>query len=1145
MTDITGKDNKYYSINQYNFQSQNVNAETNDYLLFPIIENSSDYSVAISKARVDLSGIPLTTKNFPLKTYQVGLKNGNDEYFAYVRQLGAENVNYVFNVSAAGTFSKYKYDSTTGSTTNISLEYIIPISNYLQTIYQFVETDYQNTFLVGSAQANAQSFEKLIAFNTQGEVIYEANFTSIQAMCLDRQSNLYIADETDAGSIVKIYSLVETSNPIQVNLIQQITLDANGDNLKQIQTMCAEADLIVGSEANKITIYNTTSFDAITTYNEIDVVQLGHNSAILSNSDRFCLQDIGSVPDLLFGLEQGSDELTNLQTGGTFNQQGQWAAGKKTACSSKTNIGVGVGSDDNLYSFTYNPQTGTTSDNIATGDENINNCFNGTQNGNFYTLQNISELHALNAENSPSSGFNSSELDSAFGIGGSFPICCDSQISTNKIVALDTSNQMHITSFPILYKSVVSLTQTQVGGTFYSLTQDTTGSQINQTQSPPQVLIKNQYVKNNNYSGNLVFLCMAQSKNLNKYYVIYENIISNEVFVNFLNSDYTLDATFQVQDVYSENIYGLCAIKDIGFCITNGTNIAYLYDNTGTLQSNINLGAVAVSGVVSFQCACSSDGFLAISTNNQILIWDVNTLDNPILKSTQTFSPIDYPTQYISGIDFVNLPSPGTGYQIYFSTNGLNDIGLGNPIVTTLWTAPVDEETYLFTVFPTLLNILPNNKNLAYQFQNIYVNTFIFGTEITCKIGDSNGVCTQNLYCYNVGANGWFSQYTTTPIISEASTYIDCVPLPRLNNTYSWKPITVTGGGTIVNFGISQTNPNLIYALNSAGTSFVGNLENNAITFTENTSISAQYQTVNVLPQTTAAYDTYMKTYSISSQAKIGDYHFDTINILGMARNAIANEFLVSTNSSNTLFNFTPDNSLAWTNTNITGLNLIYAKNGEDLNFGDISIYDFQTLIDAINAAFLEAYNKVPSGIFSQAPFITLNFQNGLATLSYSSDYTSDPLVKGILMNSNLHQLLYFFSTIDTFNPNYFLISLPENSTSLQQTSKSLYLFNQLDKILFISNTIFVFGSYFGQNSTNNIVNDIDVPTNADGYMNNISQVLYFQPTFLRPYIMASQNPLQNINLQCWYSTLQGEQYRVPLVPGGNWNARLIFPRRY
>ena len=82
MSDLTSKDSLYYTISQYNESANTQLADKNENLIYPLIQNASDYQVSVSKARVDLSSIPLTTHNIPLKTYQVGIRNGNDEYTA-------------------------------------------------------------------------------------------------------------------------------------------------------------------------------------------------------------------------------------------------------------------------------------------------------------------------------------------------------------------------------------------------------------------------------------------------------------------------------------------------------------------------------------------------------------------------------------------------------------------------------------------------------------------------------------------------------------------------------------------------------------------------------------------------------------------------------------------------------------------------------------------------------------------------------------------------------------------------------------------------------------------------------------------------------------------------------------------------------
>lgn len=1141
MTDLTTKDNKYYTVSQFNPTNNNVNAQTNDVLLYPIIENASDYQVAISKARIDLSGIPLTTHNIPLKTYEVGLKNGNDEYTAFVRQLNAENKNYLYNVSTGGTYSKYVY-LTGGTTTQVNLPNAIPISSYLTNVYQFIETDFQNVFIVGSTDTS-ENYNTLIGFNSGGSVIYQNVFSSIQAMCLDRQSNLYLAIESGTGSVIEVYHLLETSNPIGFNLVQTITQDANGSPLSQIQTMCAEAQLIVGSQANTITIYDTISWNPITTYTEASITQLGNSSAILSGYDRFCVEDKGNLPDLLFGLAFGGstpNTLINLETESVFNSQGTWALGKKTACSAKSGAGYGLGTDNYLYGFGYNPVDGTTTVNTLISGDVYENVCNGTQEGGVYVLYQASQLLGMNAENNPNGSTSLSTLDDTFAIGGSLPLQLDSQINTHRLVGLDTSNTLHITSAPVLLKSAVSISQNSTN-TNYIMSQDAVGAVIGGTATPPQALTMNQVQYTQSPVANtIVYHTLAHSRNNNEYLLLFQDTNGNTLNCSILNANFTVSSSIDVTTAIGigEPPYGLCDILGTNICITNRSNTVYIFNYAGTVISTITLPTFGTQ-YPSFQVSCTSDGYLAISSNTNIYIYDVNTPSAPVLKSNQTFTPVGLPTQYIGGIHLEKLSGPD--YELYFTANGTTPMVGGFPQLTSLYSAPITSPSFTFTSPPSLLSVLPEGQVACRFLQSVYVNKFVTGTEVSIKLqtGTSTSPSSQ-VYTYNVTGN-FFNQYSVTP----TTNLVDFVPLERTLGQYTWLPITATGAGTIVGFGISQTNPNLIYALNTAGTCFSGILSltpTPSIAFSEYTAVTTANATINVLPQPTSQFDWYVKNFNISSQTAHGEYHYSSTPVYSIARNAISGEFLVS--AGGTLTSYAPsDFSSQWTNATITGLNLIYSKNSEDIDAGDANIYDFQTLIDAINVAFEEAFAKAPSGVFTQAPSVSLNFNNGLATLTYSSDYTST--TKGILMNSNLHQLLYYFSVKDDFNPNFFRVVLPANSTSLTQTSKSLYLFNQLDKILFISNTIFVFGSYFGANNTNNIITDIDVPTNSDGYMNNLGQVVYYQPSFLRPFILSSNIPLSRIQMEVWYSTLSGEQYQLQLVPDGNWNAKLIFPRRY
>ena len=1157
MTDITSKDNKYYSLSQYNGTTSNVLAETNDVLLYPIIENASDYQVAISKARIDLSGIPLTENNIPLKTYQVGLKNGNDEYTAYVRQLNASDSNYLYNVSSGGTYSKYLYSTASGTATQITLPYSIPISSYLTNVYQFVETDFQNVFIVGSTDTS-ENYNTLIGFSSGGSVIYQNVFSSIQAMCLDRQSNLYLAIESGSGSVIEVYHLVETSNPIGFNLVQTITQDANGSPLSQIQTMCAEAQLIVGSKANTITIYDTISWNPITTYNEAGITQLGNSSAILSSYDRFCVEDKGNIPDLLVGIPTGSTTMENMLTAGTF-VSGVWLPTANQAIwagSGANGYAFGIGNDNNTYAYTYDYQTGvSTAPFLANSTVGMKSAFKASQINSLYGLvagtTGATVAWNINQQTPPNNSW--SIVDRAmFPANSQAPISVDTQQNTQKLVMVGTDNNLYQTSTPYAPKTFYNFKTVQVGSTFSIAvaqqgvgwnTTGTTAFSVPQNSfslysSSAYTPIPQKFVKSGNVGWLLIGRFTAGTG-------IFHNL---EIQPYTLPTMVDLGAPFNISAIFNpalNNVLDMAYSTSGNFlsvmnCIPGTSSTIYNYNaTTGASISTISLPTIAnTSGIIA---TANSGGiqYLIAVVDNTIYFYNMNTPAVPVLLNpTGTSFTGNGSGTIIGGCQWVETTGgnylaltidSGGGFsninQLYACLlNGSYAIQASNLIDTRLYT-----------------NALAFGNQMG-------INSNISGVEISVlgATGNSNTFSGEVfLYnCYNSNTWGLVSQFTSSQSNVETVYYAE-----DTDYTYAIQPITQ--GGTpiaISSISFAQSNPNLLYAVSTSGAIYSGDLAGGSIIFSAYAPLAGgTFDSINSVVPSPSQFNWYIRNYGISGQTPHGEYHYSTTPVYSIARNAISGEFLVSSGGGTpSVESYSPsDFSSQWSITNITGNYLIYAKNGEDINAGAFDIYDFQTLIDAINVAFAEAYAKVPSGIFSEAPTVSLNFNTGLATLNYSADYSGTPLTKGILMNTALHQLLYYFSTVDTFNPNFYKVVLPLNSTSIIQTSKSLYLFNQLDKILFISNTIFVFGSYFGANNTNNIITDIDVPTNSDGYMNNIGQVIYYQPTFLRPFILNSNIPLSRVQMQVWYSTLDGQQRQLEIVPDGNWNAKLLFCRRY
>jgi hypothetical protein len=330
-----------------------------------------------------------------------------------------------------------------------------------------------------------------------------------------------------------------------------------------------------------------------------------------------------------------------------------------------------------------------------------------------------------------------------------------------------------------------------------------------------------------------------------------------------------------------------------------------------------------------------------------------------------------------------------------------------------------------------------------------------------------------------------------------------------------------------------------MYLSDTAGKVYSGVISSTGVVATAITTID-DFDSITSFPLAKQLIDGTVYNFQASTQAAKGTVTYAAA-ISGVCRNEISQEFLVAHGTS--LTSLQPASLTQNFQTTVSTINLIWAKSGEDISAGNVDVMSYAQLVDAINIAFEEAFLKLPSATFQVAPTLSLNYATGLLTLNYSSDYSV--ATAGILMNPALIQLVYFPNTVDTVDATMNRIILAPSSTSETQVSRSIYQFNQLDKILFISNTMYVLGSYFGNNSSNNIITDVDVPINEAGYMNNAGNTLYYQPTFLRPYQLGSQMPLTRIQVQVWYAYQDGTQYQLYVPAGQSWDAKLIFIRQF
>lgn len=1139
MTDITGKDNLYYTVQQYNPTDIEQQAEVDVSLVYPLLQTASDYQVSISKARIDLSTIPLTRSNIPLKKYQVGLRSGTTEATAYVRQLGVSVGNYAYNASATGIITKSKYTST-GTTT---LEDTIDVSATIKTVGFFCVDDFENFYLAGSATLNANIFDLFVIFDKDGSVLFSNAFYQIRALTIDRQQRIFIAEESPSGSVVLVYSNVNGEGTVALTLVETISQDFNSAPLAEIQTVCADTQIIVGSGANTITFYDGVTFAPLTTFQQEAITQLASPSAVMSSYDRFIVTDNGTANDFFYGIASGgSQSVVNMETGSSFVAD-VWTSDSKMAISTD-GFGYGVGTDGLTWAFTYDKVTGAVGTpfmaNSITTVQNIISCQNSAGFGGLFANNSGTTLYAWGSDNF-ADGNKWYVADTHFTPATNPFVSMDYQDSTGKIIAVSTDNNLFASSLPVLpkqffvgdYNFTTFRTNLRQIGVGWNIQGTSNAYSELATSYTPYTNVVTGYYKN---GQNAYSLSPNESGNL----AVYKQSLPSQAKT----------ATFPIIEANEFWVQGapttFCPAGNGYFAVSNGYYgnahpQIFIYSETdGSFVSDITLLIMGPNVEYNMDSVTyDAKTYLAITSQERIYIYDITTPASPTLVSGFPFIPASAPIQNVFSLKWVNTPngipvlcalSNGTGASS--SAQALFVVGFTDDTFSTFEPA---NSTLIYEggeVFTTYCNALTSNH---------------YNGELYAMVGTPTASSTQVLV-FKVDTQTQTSTITLTGVANPTAVSFYYCPHDA-SYTYTWTEITQTTGKLATCVSIGKLNTNSIYILDTSGNAFKGTLTGgNVGSWTAVSGISGTYASMNVYPVAQTVFDGVAYAYGLTTgQTLHGSYLAGNNKIVSATRNDVSGEFLVST-SSGLVVSLAPTNlATNWSISSIANTYAVWTKNSADIDAGRFDIFTYATLIEAINEAFLEAFSRLPAGTFTEAPIMSLDYGTGLLTLTYSSDYAPTPasISKGILFNAPLIQLCFFNSTVDTIDANLRLLTLKGGSTSTVQGNRSIYQFNQLDKIVFISNTIYVFGSYFGNNNTNNIIQDIDVPTSSAGYMDNVGQVLYFQPSFLRPFMLASNNALQRVQLSVNYVYLDGTQYPLLVAPGNNWSAKLLFPRRY
>jgi hypothetical protein len=506
--------------------------------------------------------------------------------------------------------------------------------------------------------------------------------------------------------------------------------------------------------------------------------------------------------------------------------------------------------------------------------------------------------------------------------------------------------------------------------------------------------------------------------------------------------------------------------------------------------------------------------------------------------------------QFIFGSLFFGAGFPGSQPTLYLLTNGANP-------------SPLPCQALLRVAFtPGYAGIDTTNCAIVLDGQQFWFpypvgvdwgstmsGFFTCGEIYIPKSTGVAGVFSNQVIAYNPVSNSITS--TMTFPATEAVFVAPPLYMEANGNTqyYTWNAITFSGiidNTPLISIACARDTPNTIYVLDDNGVVYRGNLPSTApsVVFSAMSNVitpNDEFKSISVFPDT-VNFNSFVSCYSISNQTQIGQTAiFLDGEIPAIARNDVSQNYSVSVK--NNFINFyNSDTFVKSGQYNLANSNLVYTKAGQDIDAGLLDIYNFQVFVDALNVAFAEAYNrlKTAGGSLTSAPTANIDFNTQLFTLNYSSDYPQQG--NGIIFNNNLLRIVQYYALPDTIDVGFFKLVLPPSSTSLQQTNKSAYKFNKLNKILFQSTTLYVSGSFVGINAQNQTVTDVDVIT--DNYIDNLGQTLYYQPNFLRPFVLGSNNPIDRVQLSILYSYIDGTQHTLTINPDDGWSVLFDFIRK-
>ena len=1098
-------ENLYFQSELYNPSSTAINAEKVDNLLAPIVNDSSNWSVAIAKANVPISTIPLTVDNIGLRRYSVTISDGTHINTTFVPQINSTKQNFLWD--SEGTIIYKRIYTSSGAITTLSSVDYAPICG-IAAIDRFIVDDFQNVYLTGPTAIGSPS-DVLYIVGLDGTLLDTAAFSNIVDLYIDRGQKLYIADGGE-DQRVYIYNNTNGLNSVVLTEADIISQNFAGDTFTGLAMVSAGDNvIIVGYDSNKLTFYDQNTFTPTHDLTETAVENIV-DGVILDSQDAYAL----------LGADQPKDTILGTKTGGNvFN----------VLADSAITSGFGVKGKYAVCPIEYGSAT----------------------------LQGLVAASALGSGTLRNASFDptiSQALSSYIALPQQTSIASNKQTA----IALGAGDNTlrFLNMYPPGVAPVPSYWNTRATKFYITTPGDVLDFDYNIVSDKLFVVDSAGDIKYSDMPITPVYIWSVSADS--------EKV---EIYpISFFGSNTTLKATLGRQisiplltsvkyDTQSDNMFTLEGA--FGSREINSRNSI-----TGAVIQNYPCPGAA-GNINTFTFA---DIYLIVPNADDADI-EIFNIATGALHATVTSS---IPQLTLSCIMTAN------GSQTAYS-DGSSIVVLQNSAGT--FTEVFVDSAVVSAQVNTIFSICANNLDLVNSIPTLFVygcntagtvwtlNQYQFGASFssisllrTIQTWNQTGSPLSNIDCiFNMGAlvltpsDGeskiYYKDSTAGPYsTSNASTY--SLPFPTsytyitqntgLNGFIDWQPFTVTGSGPPPkSIALSKYNPSTGYAISGVD-NFIYSIQINyntqTITYAATALVTEEYDFVSTYTTSNPILNSAVASFSVVTQTQLGSIAFPSTTITAISRNEITEQFCLI--DSGVFKTYTPELTLVTTGTtNIPNSTCLDVRNGEDLSAGLYSIYDMNQVITQINAAFTECFLRLQSQgtTLTKAPLLTLDFQSGLLTLVYDASYLVAD--RYIAFNDALLAIAYFSNNAGR-------IILPAPATSLTQSSRTIFNFNDLQSVQFRSNNIFVTGQFYSTNlSSSRIICEIDPDTTT--FVNNIGVRLYYNPTILRSFFLNSSLPLQTISIQLFYTTKEGKEYPITLNPSDFFSTKLNFIRKY